>query len=88
MLSSVTVQPTGLTYAPVSQMITGLSAALTGGVTYGLELSTTSTNSTDYAVGTAANNPYPAGTYKDSLNQGSSWNTRTGKALLFSTFGP
>ena len=87
-LSSVKVQPTGLMYAPTTQNVTGFKASLTGGLEYGLELSTTSTNATDYSIGVAANNPYPSGIYKDSLNMGASWNTRAGKALLFSTFGP
>ena len=87
-LSSVSISPTTLTWAMVEQNITGLSASLTGGVTYGLELSTTSTNATDYAIGVASNNPYPAGVYKTRINFGHSWATQTNQALLFSTFGP
>jgi hypothetical protein len=87
-LSSVSVSPSGLLWTPTKQTITGLSASLTGGVTYGLELSTTSTNSTDYAIGVASNNPYPAGIYKTRINSGHSWATQFNQALLFSTFGP
>lgn len=91
-LSSVTLQPTDLTWSVVPHDLPGLATTVRGGTEYGIELSTATTNPGAYEVGIAANNPYPAGHYLEYVyTPGSSsftWTPVSGSSLLFSTFGP
>lgn len=88
-LSSVTLQPSDVTWGIVPYKLTGLATAVVGGTEYGIEVSShIGNNEGAYATGIAHNNPYPAGVFRVSSDNGSSWTTQAGYALLFNTFGP